>query len=80
MLEASAAYLINRKLVAGVEYRMKPHNLGADKNEKAFSDVFVAWFPTKNFSVTAAYVDLGSITVFNTKNQRGWYLSLQAGF
>jgi hypothetical protein len=80
MLEASAAYLINRKLVAGIEYRMKPHNLGVDKDEKAFSDVFVAWFPTKNFSVTAAYVDLGSITVFNTKNQRGWYLSLQAGF
>jgi hypothetical protein len=80
MLEASAAYLINRKLVAGVEYRMKPHNLGVDKDEKAFSDVFIAWFPTKNFSVTGAYVDLGSITVFNTKNQRGWYLSLQAGF
>ncbi len=80
MLEASAAYLINRKLVAGIEYRMKPNNLGVDKDEKAFSDVFVAWFPTKNFSVTAAYVDLGSITVFNTKNQRGWYMSLQAGF
>ncbi len=80
MLEASAAYLINRKLVAGVEYRMKPHNLAVDKDEKAFSDVFVAWFPTKNFSVTGAYVDLGSITIFNTKTQRGWYLSLQAGF
>lgn len=80
MLEASAAYLINRRLVAGVEYRMKPHNLDVDKDEKAFSDVFVAWFPTKNLSVTGAYVDLGSITVFNTKTQRGWYLSLQAGF
>lgn len=80
MLEASAAYLINRKLVAGVEYRMKPHNLGLDKDEKAFCDVFVAWFPTKHLSVTGAYVDLGSITVFNTKTQRGWYLSLQAGF
>jgi hypothetical protein len=80
MLEGSAAYLINRKLVAGVEYRMKPHNLGVDKDEKAFSDVFVAWFPTKHLSVTAAYADLGSITVFNTRTQRGWYLSLQAGF
>ncbi len=80
MLEASAAYLVNRKLVAGVEYRMKPHNLGVDKDEKAFSDLFVAWFPTKNVSATLAYVDLGSITVFNTRSQRGWYLSLQAGF
>jgi hypothetical protein len=79
MLEASAAYLINRKLVAGAEYRMKPRNLGVDK-EKDYSDLFVAWFPTKSFSVTAAYVDLGDITIFNPKTQRGWYLSLQAGF
>ena len=78
-LEASAAYLINRKLVAGAEYRMKPRNLGAD-NEKDYYDVFVAYFPTKNLSLTAAYVNLGDITVFNPKQQRGWYLSVQAGF
>ena len=77
--EASAAYLINRKLVAGAEYRMKPRNLGAD-NEKDYYDVFVAYFPTKNLSLTAAYVNLGDITVFNPKQQRGWYLSVQAGF
>ena len=77
--EGSAAYLINRKLVAGAEYRMKPRNLGAD-NEKNYYDVFVAYFPTKNLSLTAAYVNLGDITVFNPKQQRGWYLSVQAGF
>ena len=77
--EASAAYLINRKLVAGAEYRTKPRNLGAD-NEKDYYDVFVAYFPTKNLSLTAAYVNLGDITVFNPKQQRGWYLSVQAGF
>ncbi|MBY0572570.1 MAG: DUF3034 family protein, partial [Undibacterium sp.] len=77
--EGSAAYLINRKLVVGVEYRMKPENLGIDK-EKDYADIFVAYFPSKNFSVTAAYVDLGDITIFNPKKQRGWYLSLQAGF
>ncbi|WMW82562.1 DUF3034 family protein [Undibacterium cyanobacteriorum] len=78
-LEGSIAYLINRKLVVGAEYRMKPRNLGVDK-EKDYSDIFVAYFPTKNFSVTAAYAQLGDITVFNPKTQRGWYLSLQAGF
>lgn len=78
-LEGSIAYLINRKLVIGAEYRMKPRNLGVD-NEKDFSDVFVAYFPSKNFSVTAAYVQLGDITVFNPTKQRGWYLSMQAGF
>lgn len=79
MLEVSGAYLINRKLVAGAEYRMKPRNLGVD-NEKDYYDAFVAWFPTKNVSITAAYVSLGDITVFNPKRQNGFYLSLQAGF
>jgi hypothetical protein len=78
-LEVSAAYMISRKLVAGMEYRMKPRNLGAD-NEKAYYDAFVAWFPNKHVSVTAAYAVLGDITVFNPVRQRGMYLSVQAGF
>lgn len=79
MAELSAAYLINRQWAAGVEYRMKPKNLGADK-EKDYYDVFIAYFPTKNFSITAAYAVLGDITVFNPKNQKGAYLSAQIGF
>lgn len=79
MLELSGAYLINRELVAGLEYRHKPHNLGVD-NEKAYYDAFVAWFPTKNVSVTAAYAVLGDVTVFNPTRQRGAYVSVQAGF
>ncbi|MRW84329.1 DUF3034 family protein [Pseudoduganella sp. FT26W] len=79
MPEFSAAYLITRKVALGAEYRRKPHNLGVD-NEKAYYDAFVAWFPTRNFSVTAAYAELGDITVFNPKKQHGLYLSLQAGF
>jgi hypothetical protein len=79
MPEFSAAYLVNRKLAIGAEYRRKPHNLGVD-HEKAYYDAFVAWFPTKNFSVTAAYAELGDITIFNPKKQHGLYLSLQAGF
>lgn len=78
-LEVSAGYLFTRKLVAGLEYRMKPRNLGVD-NEKAYYDAFVAWFPTKNISVTAAYAVLGDITVFNPKTQRGAYVSVQSGF
>jgi hypothetical protein len=79
MLEVSAAYMFSRKLVAGVEYRQKPHNLGVD-HEKAYYDVFVAWFPSKHLSVTGAYVALGDITVFNPTRQRGLYLSVQTGF
>ncbi|EIJ47919.1 hypothetical protein GWL_21600 [Herbaspirillum sp. GW103] len=79
MGEFSAAYLLNRKLALGVEYRMKPRNLAAD-HEKDYYDAFLAWFPSKNLSMTLAYVALGDITVYNPKRQRGVYLSLQAGF
>jgi hypothetical protein len=79
MLETSVAYLLDRHVVLGAEYRMKPNNLAVD-NEKDYYDAFVAWFPNKNFSVTAAYVSLGDITVLNSRRQRGWYLSMQGGF
>jgi len=79
MLESSVAYLLNRQWVVGAEYRMKPRNLAAD-NEKDYYDAFVAWFPSKNLSLTLAYVSLGDITVYNPKRQDGVYLSVQAGF
>ena len=45
-------------------------------------DVFVAWAPAKNLSLTAAYVDLGRIVPGFTGNrdQRGAYLSAQVAF
>lgn len=80
--EGSLAYLINKNWVLGAEYRDKPHNLSVDK-ETAYYDAFVAWFPTKNYSITLAYANLGSIVApvtGNNGNQTGAYLSLQAGF
>lgn len=79
MAEASAAFLVNRKLAVGLEYRRKPRNLTVD-DEKAYYDAFVAYFPTKYFSVTAAYAELGDITIFNPTKQHGLYLSAQVGF
>lgn len=75
--EGSVAYLINRHLALGAEYRTKPDNLGIAKEEDAW-DVFLAWAPTKTVSVTVAYVDLGNIVIAD--NQRGLYASLQVGF
>jgi hypothetical protein len=75
--EGSVAYLVNRHVVAGLEYRMKPDNLGFAK-EDDWADVFVAWFPCANVSVTAAYVDLGDIAT--RRDERGAYLSIQTGF
>lgn len=73
-LELSAAYLINKKLAIGAEYRMKPNNLRSPANAALFSgqnvvdlkeedafDLFVAYAPTKNVALTLAYVNLGNI-------------------
>lgn len=79
MPELSIGYLLTRKLVLGAEYRRKPHNLSVD-NEKAYKDIFLAWLPNRQFSLTAAYADLGTITVFNPKTQRGAYVSAQVAF
>jgi hypothetical protein len=75
--EASAAYLLGRNWAIGAEHRSKPDNLGIAEEDDAF-DGFVAWFPSKNVSLTLAYVDLGNIVVVD--DQRGVYLSIQAGF
>jgi hypothetical protein len=79
MGEFSIGWLISRQWVAGMEYRMKPRNLTVD-NEKDYYDAFVAFFPNKHVSITGAWVNLGDITIFNPKQQKGWHLSLQAGF
>jgi hypothetical protein len=75
--EGSAAYLLSRNLAIGAEYRTKPDNLGIADEDDAW-DVFVAWAPIKNVSLTVAYVDLGNIVIRD--DQRGVYASLQVGF
>jgi hypothetical protein len=74
--ELSTAMFVSDSVVVGAEYRQKPDKLSAFR-EDDFSDVFVAWFPIKNVSVTAAYLDLGNIAIHD--DQRAWYLSLQGG-
>jgi len=75
--EGSAGYLVNRRLLVGAEYRTKPDNLGFARENAAY-DLFAAFAITHNLSATAAYVDLGDIATF--RGQRGFYISLQAGF
>lgn len=79
---ASVGYLLTRKLAIGAEYRGKPHNLGVD-DESAAWDAFVAWAPTRNISVVAAYLNIGGVlgpVTGVTRDQNGPYVSLQAGF
>jgi len=72
--ETSAALLLGRDIVAGVEYRQKPDNI-AFAEEEDWADVFVAWFPNKHWSITAAWTQLGSIA--GKDDQSGFYLSIQ---
>jgi hypothetical protein len=75
--EGSAALMLTRKFAVGAELRTKPDNLGFAREDAAW-DGFAAYAVTNNVSLTAAYVDLGSIAT--VKGQRGAFLSLQTSF
>ncbi|QBL08327.1 DUF3034 family protein [Rheinheimera sp. D18] len=77
MLEGSAALLLNYNVAIGVEFKQKPNKLSF-ADEQHWRDVFIAWFINKHVSVTAGYVDLGSIAGFN--NQQGYYLSIEGAW
>lgn len=75
--EASAAWLLSRRLAIGAEYRGKPDNLAIAGEDDAW-DAFVAWTPNRHLALTLAYVDLGNIVIRD--DQRGFYGSVQVGF
>jgi Protein of unknown function (DUF3034) len=80
--EGSVAYLLTRKLAVGAEIRTGPHNLSVDDQSNAWT-VFVGWTPTRNLSLVAAYLNIGSVLSPVTgvsRHQDGPYLSVQAGF
>ncbi|MDE2400719.1 MAG: DUF3034 family protein [Burkholderiales bacterium] len=81
MWEGSLGTMLRDDLVVGAEYRSKPNNLEATaailKEDSAW-DLFVAWFPTRTISVTAAWVKLGNIA--SKPDQAGLYLSGQLTF
>ena len=91
MPEFSVAKLLKDNLAIGAEYRFMPNKLEAAGRAAGLGnrlaaddwmDVFVAWAPTKNVSLTAAYVDLGRIVpgTTNGRDQTGFYLSAQFAF
>jgi hypothetical protein len=75
--EASAGVFLNSRWLAGAEYRDKPDDLGVFR-ERGAEDLFLAWGPLKQLTLTLAWVDLGPIA--GKSSQRGAYLSLWAGF
>jgi len=75
--EFSAAIWLQDQVLLGAEYRDKPNNLSAFRENSA-EDIFLAWGPVKNFTLTTAWTNLGQIAGKST--QRGVYVSLRLGF
>lgn len=89
--EFSVAYLISKNIAVGAEYRFmrnkletagRAAGLGNGLRSEDWKDIFIAWAPNKNVSVTLAYVDLGVIVPATTasRKQTGYYLSAQLAF
>lgn len=89
--EFSIGYLVSKNVVIGAEYRMMRNklekagvaaNLGTGLRSGDWKDIFVAWAPTKNVSLTLAYVDLGVVVPATTasRKQQGLYVSAQLAF
>lgn len=71
MIEASAGILLSRNIAIGVEYRQKPDNLGLGESD--WTDLFISYIPSKDFNLTLAWADLG--TIAGAEDQQGLYLS-----
>ncbi|SFU85169.1 Protein of unknown function [Polaromonas sp. YR568] len=89
--EFSIAYLLSKNIAIGAEYRFmrnklegagRAAGLGNGLRSEDWKDIFIAWAPSKNFSLTLAYVDLGVIVPATTVNrkQTGYYVSAQVAF
>jgi Protein of unknown function (DUF3034) len=89
--EFSVAYLLSKNVVVGAEYRFmrnkleqagRAASLGNGLKSEDWKDIFIAWAPTKNVSLTLAYVDLGVVVPATTasRKQQGVYVSAQLAF
>ena len=91
--EFSIGYLVSKNVVVGAEYRTMRNKLVKAGNaafatttgplrSEDWKDIFIAWAPTKNVSLTLAYVDLGVVVPATTasRKQQGVYVSAQLAF
>ena len=77
LAEGSLGVFLTDHIVFGGEYRQKPNNLSTFR-ESDWQDIFLAYFPIKNLSITAAFANLGNIA--NKSGQRGYYVSLNGSW
>ena len=77
LMESSIGLFLKNNVAIGVDFRQKKSNLNFSK-ESHWKDVFIAWLPNKNVSLTFAYADLG--TIATQRNQKGLYVSISGVF
>lgn len=77
VFEGSVVSLLNRSWALGMEFRQKPDALSG-LTEQHWRDVFLAWFPNKQWSLALAHVDLGRIA--GSRPQRGYFFTVQGSF
>ena len=82
MHPSSLLQLLREFLQAGRGEDLGAAGLGEGLRAGHWKDVFVAWAPSKNVSLTAAWVDLGPIVPATTSDRRqtGVYVSAQIAF
>ena len=76
--EGSLALLISPTTAIGAEFRTQSNRLGGLAEEDTITDIFVAYFPNKSMSITAAYVDMGNLPL--QESSTGFYVTLNANF
>lgn len=72
--EGSLVMLPSPNTAVGVEWRTQPDRLGGLAKEETVYDAFIAYLPNKSWSITLAYVDLGSLPF--EENANGVYVSV----
>lgn len=76
--EGSLAVLISPTTAVGAEFRTQSNRLGGLAEEDTIKDIFIAYFPNKSLSITAAYVDMGNLPLQPSSN--GFYLTVNGNF
>ena len=78
MVISSLAVLISPTTAIGTEFRTQTNRLGGLAEEDIVVDAFIAYFPNKSISITAAYVDLGNLPL--QESSSGFYLTVNSTF
>jgi len=74
--EGSLVLAPSHSVALGYEWRTQSDRLGGLAKEKTVTDIFIAYFPNKAWSITAAYVDLGNLPFDD--DAQGFYLTVTA--